>query len=562
MARKQAPAERRGVIRCAVYTRKSTEEGLEQEFNSLDAQREACAAYILSQRHEGWIPVQKSYDDGGFSGGNMERPGLKRLMADVEAGLVDVIVVYKVDRLTRALSDFAKIVEVLDAKVASFVSVTQAFNTTTSMGRLTLNVLLSFAQFEREVTGERIRDKVAASKAKGMWMGGPVPLGYRLDSRKLLVEPSEAEVVRHIFRRYVALGNGRELIEELEADGYRTKVRSYKDGSTRGGGLFTRGMLFALLGNRTYLGQVEHKGSVYDGEHDAIIEQALWDAVHARIEDNRVARKRGDNVENPSLLVGLLYDPAGRRMSPSHASKPGKRYRYYVTPPDELREGDPPAWRMPAQEIEDAVTRRLASFLADAKAVADAVDVEPRQIPAIIDLAAGAARKVMTSHGRRTIVPDLLERVSLTESSVVLDIDLAGLHRLLRIDGDASAPAIALTLPAVRVRHGKDVKLVLTDSSEVEAVEPDPALVALLGEARSTRDTVLATPGRTIKDLALELGQCRHRLTKLVRLSWLAPDIAQSIVDGRHPPRLTPRRLLDAKLPADWAEQRAILGVG
>ncbi|WP_188699543.1 recombinase family protein, partial [Sphingomonas prati] len=308
-------------IRCAVYTRKSTEEGLDQAFNSLDAQREACEAYVLSQRHEGWVLVKAAYDDGGFSGGNMERPGLKRLMADVEAGKVDVIVVYKVDRLTRALSDFAKIVEVLDARGASFVSVTQAFNTTTSMGRLTLNVLLSFAQFEREVTGERIRDKIAQSKAKGMWMGGPVPLGYRVEDRLLVVDEDDARTVRHIFERYVALGSGRALIDELRSEGYRTKVRQQANKPARGGVPFGRGMLFNMLGNRIYLGEIVHKGVAVNGAHLPIITPELWDQVQQTLAAGQVERTSGTNHRAPSLLVGILYDMHGRRMSPSHAVK-------------------------------------------------------------------------------------------------------------------------------------------------------------------------------------------------------------------------------------------------
>jgi DNA invertase Pin-like site-specific DNA recombinase len=257
-------------IRCAIYTRKSTEEGLEQEFNSLDAQREACAAYILSQRHEGWSALPGFYDDGGFSGGNMQRPGLVKLMADVATGKVDVIVVYKVDRLTRSLADFAKIVDVLDAAGASFVSVTQSFNTTTSMGRLTLNVLLSFAQFEREVTGERIRDKIAASKRKGMWMGGPVPLGYDVFDRKLIVNDVEAEQIRHIMERYLALGSVRSLADELATIGYRTKLRPLRNGTSLGGVPFSRGGLFHLLANCVYTGEVRHKGQTYAGAHDPI----------------------------------------------------------------------------------------------------------------------------------------------------------------------------------------------------------------------------------------------------------------------------------------------------
>ncbi|MDQ3540738.1 MAG: recombinase family protein [Chloroflexota bacterium] len=311
-------------LRCAIYTRKSTEDGLEQEFNSLDAQREACAAYILSQRHEGWVPVPEHYDDGGFSGGNMDRPGLKQLLAEVEAGKVDVIVVYKIDRLTRALSDFAKIVDVLDAKGASFVSITQAFNTTTSMGRLTLNVLLSFAQFEREVTSERIRDKIAASKKKGLWMGGPVPLGYDVQERKLIVNQAEAETVRHIFGRYLELGSVRELVAALGSEGRRTKVQNRTSGPHRGGIAFARGGVLHLLKNRTYRGEIVHKGASYPGEHELIVPELLWNAVQARLAihdhvGNQTTRSRGS-----SLLTSLLYDGWGDacrpRMPTSRAS--------------------------------------------------------------------------------------------------------------------------------------------------------------------------------------------------------------------------------------------------
>jgi len=316
--------------RCAVYTRKSTDEGLDQAFNSLDVQREACAAYVLSQRHEGWQLLPETYDDGGYSGGSMDRPGLAQLIADVTAGKVDTIVVYKVDRLTRSLADFAKIVEVLDANGASFVSVTQAFNTTTSMGRLTLNVLLSFAQFEREVTGERIRDKVAASKAKGMWMGGPVPLGYRLGDRKLVIDEAEASTVRHIFTRYSSLKSLADLVEELAHAGVRTRQREYREGRTVGGVLFTKGPLAWLLANRVYVGEVAHKGKVYPGEHEAIVDRDLWDHVQNAMSDNRIERRLGRG-RAPSLLTGLIVDPRGRPMSPTFAVREARRYRYYAT---------------------------------------------------------------------------------------------------------------------------------------------------------------------------------------------------------------------------------------
>ena len=315
-------------LRCAVYTRKSTEDGLEQEFNSLDAQREACEAYILSQRHEGWTLVPGRYDDGGFSGGNMERPGLKALMALIDEGQVDVIVVYKVDRLARSLADFAKIVERLDAKQASFVSVTQAFNTTTSMGRLTLNVLLSFAQFEREVTGERIRDKIAASKKKGIWMGGPVPLGYEVIERKLVPVPEEAERVRAIMRRYLEIRTAPALIEVLRAEGVVTKIQQRTSGPHRGGIPFARGSLFHLLKNPVYRGKIVHKGKIYDGEHEAIVDAELWDAVQAQLAAKAPPRKQSTNQPQQAMLRGLICDPHGRPMVPTYGLSKVKRYAY------------------------------------------------------------------------------------------------------------------------------------------------------------------------------------------------------------------------------------------
>jgi DNA invertase Pin-like site-specific DNA recombinase len=322
MSRGRAPEpQRREKIRCAIYTRKSTEEGLDQEFNSLDAQREACAAYIMSQRHEGWTLVPDYYDDGGFTGGNMERPGLKQLLADVEAGKVDVIVVYKVDRLTRALSDFAKIVDVLDAAGASFVSITQSFNTTTSMGRLTLNVLLSFAQFEREVISERVRDKVAASKRKGMWMGGNCPLGYDVQDRKLVVNEAEAETVRLMMRRYLELGSVYDLAAELRAKGITSKIHCNEEGRSWGGKPISPGALYHILDNQLYRGVVVHKGEAHPGEHIAIVDDELWTSVQEKLASNRIERRHQANANEVSLLAGMIRDGEGRRMTPSHASR-------------------------------------------------------------------------------------------------------------------------------------------------------------------------------------------------------------------------------------------------
>src|SRR5829696_4397315 len=348
-------------MRCAIYTRVSTDQGLEQDFNSLDAQYDASQAYVRSQAHAGWTLIRAKYDDGGFSGGNTDRPALQRLLAEVRAEKVDVIVVYKVDRLSRSLADFAKLVELFDKHHVSFVSVTQQFNTTTSMGRLTLNVLLSFAQFEREVTGERIRDKIAALKRKGMWMGGVPPLGYAVRDRKLIVVEQEAETVRHIFRRYAALGSVRLLKEELEAQGIMGKSWISTSGQNRGGKPIGRGALYLILQNRIYRGEIVHKNETYPGEHQPIIDPALWDQVQARLAANAVERGAGTRVRNPSLLTGLLFDSEGQRMTPTHAVKQGRRYRYYVSRPLIVgaRAKTAAALRIPAAEIEQIVTNRI-----------------------------------------------------------------------------------------------------------------------------------------------------------------------------------------------------------
>src|SRR3954452_19268522 len=325
------PAERKA-LRCAIYTRVSTDQGLEQEFNSLDNQRESAEAYVKSQAHEGWRCLPALYDDGGFSGGSLERPALQRLLADIRARRVDVVVVYKVDRRTRSLTDFAKLVELFDQHGVSFVSVTQAFNTTNSMGRLTLNVLLSFAQFEREVTAERIRDKIAASKRKGMRMGGPVPLGYGVETKKLVINPQEAERVRLIFRRYLELGCLTKLLRDLEGQGIVTKTSRLASGKTRGGIPFTKGPLHYLLTNRVYTGEIVHKDRHYPGEHEPIVDKTLFDAVQATLANQAHARDHA-RINDASLLVGRIFDDRGNRMTPSTAKRNGARYRYYVSAP-------------------------------------------------------------------------------------------------------------------------------------------------------------------------------------------------------------------------------------
>src|SRR5947199_3354638 len=348
------------LARCAIYTRKSSEHNLDLAFSALDAQREACEAYIKSQAHEGWRVIPGRYDDGAFSGASLERPALQRLLADVRAGTIDIVLVYKVDRLTRSLADFAKLIELFDAHGVSFVSVTQSFNTSSSMGRLTLNVLLSFAQFERELIGERVRDKIAASKRKGIWVGGPVPLGYAAVDKKIRVVPAEAEAVRTIFTRYLELGSVRALAEDLDRRGVRSKPRRLSDGRTIGGGRFGVGALAHLLKNRFYIGEVVYRGDIHRGEHEPILDSVLFAAVQGKLADQAVAR-RCRLRSLPALLTGRLFDHRGNRMSPTHANKGGARYRYYISPAVLQKNTQTPrsVSRVPAAELEALVLTAL-----------------------------------------------------------------------------------------------------------------------------------------------------------------------------------------------------------
>ena len=356
--KKPAAAVRK--FRCAIYTRKSSEEGLDMEYNSLDAQHDACQAYIASQRSEGWVELAQRYGDGGFSGATLERPALKRLLADIEEGLVDVVVVYKIDRLSRSLMDFARLVEVFDRNNVTFVSVTQAFNTTTSMGRLTLNILLSFAQFEREVIGERIRDKFAASRKRGMWMGGSVPLGYAVKDRKLVVDEAEAATVRRIYQRFIEVGSATMLVRGLIAEGF----------TTRGGKPMDKLFLHRLLRNRVYIGEAVHKGTAYPGEHAPIVDRDLWDRVHGILRESPRTRAANTRAATPALLKGLLYGPTGCAMSPTHTRRGARLYRYYVSQ-SVLKQGAGacPIGRVPAAEIETAVIGQLRGLLRAPEAI-------------------------------------------------------------------------------------------------------------------------------------------------------------------------------------------------
>jgi site-specific DNA recombinase len=341
-------------LRCAVYTRKSSEEGLEMEFNSLDAQREACEAYITSQRGEGWVQVDDRYDDGGVSGGTLDRPALRRLLTEVEAGRIDIVVVYKVDRLSRSLLDFHKLIELFERHQTTFVSITQSFNTTDAMGRMHLNIMLTFAQYEREVIGERIRDKVAASRKKGMWMGGWTPFGYEVRDRKLIIHEADAERVRSIFKRFVQLKSATLLARELVAAG----------ATNRYGNLLDKGVLYKLLNNRVYIGEAVHKGVSYPGEHEAIIDRKLWDQAHAILRESPRTRAANTRAQTPALLKGLLFGPDGAAMSPTHTRKKGRLYRYYISQSVMKRGTDAcPVKQVPAAEIERIVIDQIRSLL-------------------------------------------------------------------------------------------------------------------------------------------------------------------------------------------------------
>ena len=540
------------VLRCAVYTRKSTEDGLEQEFNSLDAQREACEAYILSQRHEGWTLVPGRYDDGGYSGGNMERPGLKALMAEIDAGQIDVIVVYKVDRLTRSLADFAKIVERLDAKQASFVSVTQAFNTTTSMGRLTLNVLLSFAQFEREVTGERIRDKIAASKKKGIWMGGPVPLGYQVVERKLIPVREEAERVRTIMRRYLEIRNVPRLIEMLRADGVVTKVQQRTSGPHRGGIPFARGSLFHLLKNPVYRGKIVHKGKVYDGEHEPIVDEALWNQVQSHLAAKAPPRKRSTNEPQQAMLRGLITDPHGRPMVPTYGSSNVKRYAYYETRKDLARPGGAPGIRFQRGQLEQHLIGHLQELLGD--------EHDLRRLSGIEE--AGTLRTMFaTAH---LLAVDLREigKVEMALRSLVAGISIRA--DCMEISLKPSALSIETevnwtwTLPLPARRPFREARIRIDGSTTEASASND--LLALVADAMAAQRLVLASPELSLAQLAKREGRCRTQLTRLLRLSWMSPRIIDAIADGSQPKGLTRRALLICDMPIEWAEQERQFG--
>jgi len=567
---------RRAQIRCAIYTRKSSEEGLEQDFNSLDAQREACEAFIRSQKHEGWVCLPEMYDDGGISGATLERPALKRLLAEIEAGRVDTVVVYKVDRLTRSLNDFARIVEVFDRRGVSFVAVTQQFNTTSSMGRLTLNMLLSFAQFEREVTGERIRDKIAASKRKGLWMGGLPPLGYDARDHKLVVNPPEAETVRHIYRRYAALGSVRDLKDELDRDGVVSKMRVDRFGRATGGKPLARGALYLMLQNRIYRGEIVHKEASYPGEHEAIIDSVLWETVQRQLAANRIDRATGATVREPSLLAGLLFDDTGERMTPTHANKRGTRYRYYISRAL-VRDGGPKVpggRRVPAGDVEGLVEDRLRQFLANEAELFAAIEAEVTDAKDRANLMARAAELSrqwpdLEPCRKRTILIMLVERIDLLRETLTIHLRPARVPTIIDDPPrpsrpfEESEPPVILTVPARLKRTGMETRLLVDGPTGSARRNPDHSLCRLLAQAQKYRAMVMHNAGKTMGELAAEAGVTGSYFARVLRLGFLAPEVVKAILHGRQPIELTAKRLVnELQISIAWSEQRTILGGG
>jgi site-specific DNA recombinase len=556
------------IIRCAIYTRKSSEEGLEQSFNSLAAQREACEAYILSQKHEGWMAIRDVYDDGGISGGTMDRPALKRLLSDIQEGKINTVVVYKVDRLTRSLTDFAKIVEIFDSKSVSFVSVTQQFNTTSSMGRLTLNVLLSFAQFEREVTGERIRDKIAASKKKGIWMGGMVPLGYDCMNRQLVVNQSEANTVREIFRQYVRLGCLTKLKQYLEQNRTLSKIRTSNAGRKYGGATYSRGALHHLLCNRIYLGEIVHRNEHFPGQHDAIVPRQLWDRVACCRKQNDQAH-RSAGVRSPSSpLSGLLFDSSGVRFTPTQSRKNGTRYRYYTSQAVIQPNGKKPQIaRFPAQELENLVAKLICELLrSPAKLIADIKDGAVRDLVES-QIAKLAKAWPQLEHSKvEQVVRNVVSCVTIGHSKVWVDVRKARL--LSHLNGPGSG-GIDVAF------HGKpDLQLhcdfeVLRRSGAIYIVPPNtvsgrgspiPSIVKAIARSRDWHERIIAGEFATVNQVAEKSDLTKRYVRKILRLGYLSPKVTEALLVGKHSPSLTLKKILH-DIPLDWQQQeRKIFG--
>ena len=533
-------------VRCAIYTRKSSEDGLEQDFNSLDAQREACEAYIASQKHEGWELLPDRYDDGGISGGHLDRPALHRLMQAVDEKRVDHIVVYKIDRLTRSLADFAKLVDRLDAAEASFVSVTQSFNTATSMGRLTLNVLLSFAQFEREVTAERIRDKIAASKRKGLWMGGNVPLGYQADGRTLKIDDCEAATIRTLYDLYLEHGTIRDVKERAEELVLRSRRREGSGDRASGGKFFDRGHIHHILSNPIYAGQIRHKGQVYEGQHPAIIDPKLWKQIQHMLEGG-AAKSRGTKQKTTrSPMAGKLFDETGDRLTPSHSRKNGMRLRYYISRRlvTDRSQMHPDAWRLPAEPVEGLLADLVKQHL-----------MRPETASSLTQ--GMSASEIHTTAENLSVQRQaseylaLIERADLRPGSLKVLLSQHELARLLQCRSNRiNSTELRIEAPFRVRRRGVELKLHLGDVPS----EIDRTLVQNIVKAR--RWLTMIIEGQTFGEIATVEGTSKRRIQDIVDLALLAPNVLDAIASGNQPDGLTTDYLIKKGFPAIWSEQR------
>jgi len=549
-------------IRCAIYTRKSSEEGLEQEFNSLDAQREACEAYVASQRHEGWRLIKERFDDGGLSGGTLERPALQCLLDDMDSGKIDMIVVYKIDRLTRSLADFARLAEKFEARQCSFVSVTQSFNTSTSMGRLTLNVLLSFAQFERELTSERIRDKFASSKKKGIWMGGMVPLGYDAKDQKLHINAGEAKTVRAIYDLYLQHNSITLVKEDADRLGLTTKRHVFASGKVFGGNPFSRGRIHHLLMNPIYAGMVRHNRTLWPGRHEAIIDLEMWEKVQAVLSDGAARKRRlGPRTRKPepvrhrSPLAGKLFDETGERLTPTHSRTGGSRLRYYVSARllQKRRTDDTSGWRLPAEPLESFVANKIADRMLDHSRASRLF------CNAALSLNSDANKQVealsIALRKSHDLLEDLVARIELGSGKVAIRASREALAKHLKVDPpEIEQTVVLLDVPFQIRRRGVEARIV---SGEYEN-SPDPTILRMIARARGWRERILA--GERFAKIAESEKVTSVFVRTRMELAFLSPRIVEALLDGKQPVELTLEKLVRTKLPLDWAQQEQLLG--
>ena len=562
-------------VRCAIYTRKSVEVRLDRDFNSLESQREVCSAYITSQRHKGWVTVDKVYADAGQSGGNIDRPALQDLVRDIESGLITVIVIYKIDRLTRSLADFVRLMDLFERYQVSFVSVTQSFDTSDSMGRLVLNILLTFAQFEREIIADRIRDKMSAMRRRGKWTGGPPPYGYDVIERRLVINHEEATKVRSIFDRFLELGSYQKVCQELKTEGMRTKVWTNRKGEAVGGSLVSNGMIYSMLGNCLYAGQVSYDGETYPGEHEAILSSETW-AETQKLRAQR-AMFRPNTGPSPNILLGLIYDSHGRKMVISDERKTGRRYRYYMSEQSRWAALQGlKRFRSRADDLEQLVLSALSRCLEDREKVRQALlllgrpgrsldHIATRLRPASHNLAGASLER------RREIVVALISRGELSREDLKLVLRCSEIENFLKWDGKgifrankatwtSSEPTLLIDIPVNAVRFERSLVIPLEPADPAQQSKPDANLIEAIRDARRGQAMLDNERDKSVADIARRFNRRPGFFARILRLNYLAPDIIAAILDGTQPTKLSRQRLVYCDLPMDWALQRKMFG--